>query len=415
MTVFLIFLVVSLTIISGFLSLSQIALFSLSSTEIKVYRTSTDPRKQLIATLLSRPRDLLVTLLMSDIAANILVQNSAASLFGEQASWWYKVGVPLALTLLIGEVFPKTLALPNKKKISYAVAPFIDRLVRFLGPIRVITTTITAQLSRFLFFFLRKEKEISPEELHHVLRTSERHGILTREEAEIIDGYLALEDYSIRERMRPRDEIYFYELSEPLSKLIFLFSEKGCTRIPVCLGDLQNLQGILTARAFFLHRNHINDPKDLLNYLVKPVYVPETISSRTLLKQFLKNDKKMAIVVDEYGSISGLITQEDLIELVIGEIIDERDEKIRYTPAGKDVIITSGKFELNEFEELFGVVLPSESNVVTLGGWLTEQLGDIPKSGTKYVWKDFLFQVLSADPNRVRRIYVRRIKGKTDG
>jgi CBS domain containing-hemolysin-like protein len=93
----------------------------------------------------------------------------------------------------------------------------------------------------------------------------------------------------------------------------------------------------------------------------------------------------------------------------VGEIADRRDDKIRYTPAGKDVIIASGKLELSEFEELFHVQLPSENNMVTLGGWLTEQLGNIPKSGTKYIWKNFLFQVLAADPNRVRRIYIRRL------
>lgn len=415
MTIFLITLLILLTIFSGFFSLSQIALFSLSTSEIKLYKADPNPRHQLIARLLSKPRDLLVTLLMSDIAMNILIQNTAANLFGELAGWGLKIGVPLALTLLLGEVFPKTLALPNNAKISYQVAPIVDIIQRVLGPIRSLTTTITSQISRFLFFFLKKEKEISKEELHHVLKTSETHGILSEEEAELVDGYLSLTDYTVKERMRPREEILYYNLDEPLSKLFYLLADKECSRVPVCQGELQNMLGILSAKTFFVQRQDIQHPEDILKLLRKPFYVPETILARSLLRQFLFSDKKMGIVVDEYGSISGLITQEDLFEVVIGEIADRRDEKTRFTPAGKDIIITSGKFDLSEFKELFGISLPSTNNMATIGGWLTEQLGDIPKSGTKFIWKDFLFQVLAADPTRVRRVYIRRMKGKNHG
>lgn len=412
MTSFLTFLVLFFTFISGFLSLSQIALFSLSSSELKLYKKDPSPRRQLIASLLSRPKDLLVTILMSDIAVNILVQNFAANLFGDFASWGLKVGVPLTLTLFFGEIIPKTIALPNNAKIAYAVSPAINALQRVLWPIRVVTTMITSQLSRLLFFFLKKEKEISKDELHHVLETSETHGILSNEEAEIIDGYLSLTEYTVKERMRPRYEMLVYDLEEPLSKLLYLFVEKECSRVPICKGDLQNLLGLISAQSFFEHKTEIQQPSDLLKFMSKPYYVPETIHAKSLLRKFLFSDQKIGIVLDEYGAVSGLITQEDLFEVVIGEITDMRDEKTRYTKAGKDVIITSGKFELSEFEELFDVALPSENNMVTIGGWLTEQMGDIPKSGTKFIWNNFLFQVLTADPTRVRRIYIRRLDEK---
>lgn len=409
MTILLITLVVSFTVISGFFSLAQIGLFSLPSIEVKLYKKDRNPRKRLIAELLSKPRDLLVTILMCDIAVNILVQNFAAKLFGDGSSWWLKVGVPLGLTLILGEVVPKTIALPNNSAIAYALAPSINIITRSLGPIRAITNAITYQLSRLLFFFLRKEDDISKEELHHVLKTSKSRGILNQEEAELVDGYLSLTDFIVKERMRPRHEIRYYDVDEPLSKLLHLFADQEFSRVPVCHGELQNMLGIISAKTFFIHLPTIKEPKDLLPLLRKPFYVPETILARSLLKQLLFTDQTLGIVVDEYGSISGLISQEDLFEVVIGEITDKRDVKTRFTPAGKDIIITSGKFELSEFEELFGVALPSENNVVTIGGWLTEQLGDIPKSGDKFTWQDFLFQVLSADPHRVRRVYIRRM------
>lgn len=412
---FLLILLVLFTAASAFVSMSQIALFSLSSSELKLYKNDPNPRRRLIALLLSRPRELLVTLMMCDIGANILVQNTASSFFGENSGWLLQVGVPLILTLFLGEIVPKTIALPNNTAISYKVAPTINILQKLLTPIRVFTTKITAHLSSIFFFFLRREEEISKEELHHVLKTSKHQGILTADEEKLVDGYLSLTDYTVKERMHPRHEVLYYNVGEPLSRLIYLFADQQCARVPICLGDLQNLQGILSAQDFLLRRDEIKESKDLLPYLRKPLFVPETILARTLLRQFLHSEEKMGIVVDEYGSITGLVTQEDLFEVVIGEIVDSRDEKTRYTVTGHDVIITSGKFELAEFEELFGVSLPTENNMVTIGGWLTEQLGDIPKSGTQYIWENFLFQVLASEPTRVRRLYIRRLPGKPHG
>jgi putative hemolysin len=403
-------LLVVFTLASGFFSLALIAIFSLSTGEVKLYAQDTDERKRLVVNLLSKPRDLLVTLLFYDIAANILIQNAAANLFGDFSPWLLKVGVPLVLTLIVGEILPKTVALPFNMQIAYRIAPIVNLIHKIIGPLRRLITTLTTYLSRVLFFFLKKEEEISKEELRMLLRSSERYGILNKEEAKLVQGYLSLTDITVKERMRPRYEILYYDLAEPLSKLVYLFVEKECSRVPVCRGDLQNILGILSARRFFLSRNNIQESTDLIPHLKKPYSVPETIVARSLLRHFFHRKEEMGIVIDEYSSVSGLITQEDLFEIVVGEIADRRDEKIRYTPAGKDVIIASGKFELSEFEELFHIQLPSENNMVTLGGWLTEQLGDIPKSGTKYLWKGFLFQVLAADPNRVRRIYIRRLK-----
>ncbi len=405
----MIIFVILFTLASGFLSLSQVSLFSLSSTELKLYAKHQDPKKRLIYRLVARPRDLLVTLLFCDIGANLLIQNSAASLFGPSSSWLLKVGVPLLITLTLGEIIPKTLAIAHNRAISYRVAGVIAFLQRLIGPIRKGMIFIATHCYRFLFFFLKKEKEISKDELRYVLKSSESSGILNREEAGLVDGYLSLTEYTVKERMHPREEILFYDIETPLSHLHELFTEKHCGRVPVCRSDLQNLLGILSADLFFIHLPTIEQPNDLLPFLSKPYYVPETIAARTLLRHFFLRNEQMGVVIDEYGSVSGLITKEDLFEVVVGEISDSREEKIRYTHAGKGIIITSGKFELSEFEELMGVALPSENNVVTLGGWLSEQLGDIPKSGTKHLWNGFLFQVLSADANRVRRIYIRRL------
>ncbi len=406
----MIFFLVLLIVLSAFLSGSETALFSISPLTVKSYRNTTSPRLNLIGYLMERPREVLVTIMILNILANVLIQNTVSTIFDAYESWGLKIGVPLALTLIFGEVLPKSLALPNHNAVAYWTAPYIRFAASMLRPIRGPLTKMTSIISRFLFFFLREEKEISADELRHVLKTSEERGILMPIESELIGGTLDLQHSHVKEHMRPREEILSYDVQEPLSQLLHLFIEKEITRIPICDGDLENLKGILTARQFFFQQNQIKSGKDLLSILKKPYYVPESTRAWTALRNLRERGVSLAMVVDEYGSISGLITQEDLAEAVIGEIVDARDTKSLYTRSSEDVIIASGRMELGEFEELFGIALKSKENIVTLGGWLIEQLGDIPTTGTKYATDEFLFYVLAAEPNRIRRIYVRRLK-----
>ena len=411
MTFLLIGILIVMLFSSAYFSASETALFSLSPLTIKSYKNSSDSRLALIAKMMAHPRDILVTVLMLNILANLLVQNIVSSLFDAFPNWLLKVGVPLVLTLIFGEVLPKSFAMTNNAAVAYRTAPFIASATRILRPVRNPLTRATGWISRFLFFFFSKEKEISEDELRHVLKTSEETGVLLPQECKLMSGTLDLQHSVVKERMRPRGEILFYSIHEPLEKLKHLFVDLETTRIPVCDENLDQILGILSTRRFFFHQNQIQVPKDLLPVLKKPYYVPESTKCWTLLSNMRERGESIAIVVDEYGSISGLISQEDLVEAVVGEISDRRDTSSLYTRSSEDVIIASGKLELSEFKEIFGIPLKTQENIVTLGGWLIEQLGDIPIPGTKYANDDFLFYVLAADPNRIRRVYVRRLVG----
>lgn len=407
--IFPILLLLILLGLSGFLSASETALFSLSSMKVRSYRSSENPRYRLIADLISRPKDLLVTILMLNIAVNLIIQNITSHVAGRLSGWTLKVGLPLVLTLVFGEILPKSLAIQNNSRISYRVSPVIAWFRSMSKPLRQILITITSILSRVLFFWLRQEEDISSAELKHALKTSKKHGVLHDDEAELVQGYLKLQEAQVREHMRPREEMILYNIDDPISTLHHLFVEQQCSRIPVFQGDVDHILGIITARQFLLNRNNIHSPQALQRVLQPPFFVPETTPARTLLRQFEQRNQVLALVVDEYGATAGLITKEDLVEEVVGEIKDKRDLEKRYTRANSQVIIASGKLELTEFEDLFGVLLKSPNNMVTLGGWLTEQLGDIPKSGTNYVTDDFLFHILAADPHRIRRVYIRQL------
>lgn len=389
---------------SGYFSAAETALFSLSPLKIKAYRTSSDPRRRLISDLLAQPRDLLVTVFMLNTVVNVLIQNVFSSMVGAGASWTLKVGVPLVITLFIGEILPKYLGLQNNVVFSHVVAPSIHFFQILLKPLRRLVIAITAPISRGLFFFLKQEESISNDELQHVLNTSEKEGLLQADEAKMVWGYLELQEASVKEVMLPREDMLAHDIADPLSKLIHLFADKKLSDVAIYEKEIDNIIGILSAKQYFLHRDMIQKSSDLRQFLHRPFYIPENAPARYLFRKFEETHQALAIVVDEYGANSGMVLREDIVAMMLG-VAEEEDQL--FTRASKNEIIASGKMELSIFNETFDVNLESQN--ITLGGWLIEQLGDIPKSGTKYQTKDFLFQVLAAEPTRIRRIYVRKL------
>jgi putative hemolysin len=397
-----------LTFASAYCSSAEIALFSLPTHKIKSFQHASDPRLQRIAALLRHPRDLLVTVFMLNTISNILLQNVASNLFGVDSSWAFKVGVPFILTLILGEIIPKYLGLRYNLSIAYAVTPTVDIVQKILSPVRKLTIAITTPISQILFGYLQKEKEIAREEIVHALKTASEQGIIETTEEEWASGYLDLLETNVKELVRPKEDVLFYDIHTPLNKLTHLFVEQQCSRIPVCDKDLDHVLGILHAVQFFTHRQQIDAGLPLSTLLKKPLFIPEVTGARTLLSRLYQQQEVIALAVDEYGSITGLITLEDIAEVVIGSISDYRDQKPLYTRASDDEIIASGRLELGELNELFDVDLDS-SNMVTVGGWLTEQLDTIPKNGLTFEKEGLFFHVLTATPRRIQRLYIRKV------
>lgn len=409
------FLLALLTLISATFSASETAHFSLSPMKIRDYGQDVNPRKRLIARLLRSPLELLVTILMINVLVNILIQNTTSHIFGTQSSWLLTVGVPLVITLVFGEIIPKTLALSHNAKFAYFIAPLINTARKILGPLRKALTIFTSFMTKCLFFFLKKEKKITQDELKHALKAGTQRGILNTREASLMQGYIYLSHKSVNEFKRPREEIIFYNITDPLSQLEHLLVDQEVSRLPVIDQDLDHILGIISVRNYFLQKEKLSSSQDLLPFLMKPYFVPESMPAKNLLRHLDNKSKSMAMVVDEYGAISGLITQEDLIEAVVGEIADQRDQKMRFTPAGKDAIIASGKLELTEFETIFDVALPSSGNMVTINGWLIEKMEKLPRAGEKLTHSGFFFHILASDPHRIRRIYIRKLSKAKKG
>lgn len=413
MELFLVLLLILFTLISAFCSSSEVALFSLSPLKLKTFADSQDARQRTVANLLRSPRDLLVTVFMLNTVVNILLQNVASSIFRDTSGWTFKVGVPLVLTLIFGEILPKYIALRNNIKLSLLFAPAVDFLQRLFAPIRKWTIKLTTPITRIFFFFLRKEPGITKEEVSHALETAEKQDILSSQEVELVQGYLDLLDSDVKELMRPKEDILYYDVHAPLSKLSHLFAEEKLNRVPVCDNHIDNILGVVSAAEFFVYQNRLTTSDDLIKILQKPYFVPEQTTARALLNSFYRDNQVLALVVDEYGQLTGLITLEDIAEVVIGNVDDSRDQKLLYTVAGKKEIIANGRMELDELNEFFNVNLESD-NVVTIGGWLEEQLDGIPPNGTKLEKDGLFFHILTVTPRKIERVYIRKKSQPTE-
>lgn len=398
----MILVIIFLVLLIAFFSAAETALFSISSYTLRSYEGDKDEKRRLVAKLLKKPKELLVTILIMAVLCSILVQNSISSLGN---NLFVKVVLPIFLTLFLGEIIPKSITLLNNKLVAKRSAPLILLVMKLLSPLRVVITRVTESISDFLFFFLKKVPTLSNEEIEHMLGMSKEKEVISHYEHELIRGCFNLSSHILREYMIPKQEAYFYLIKSPLEELFSLF-RSGKRSLVVTEKDLDSILGVITLKRFFFYKDRITTEEKLRLFLSTPLFLPDTTKAFSALCQLRERDDDLAIVVDEYGSVKGLVLKEDLIRAVIGE---EEISSSKYVRLGRNAIVANGRMEIVEFENLFGVEI-DKSKAVTLGGFLTEKLGEIPHVGLRYKSAGFIFYVLSADEKKVDKIYVRRLK-----
>jgi putative hemolysin len=408
-TLFLVIFLVTLLILSAFFSISETALFSLPASQLDAFNKSNYKKKKAIVDLLQRPKSLLITILIMNITVNLGVQNVTSSIFGNVSSVLYTVIIPFVLTLVFGEILPKTMAVTKNVSIAIRVTPILAFSSYILTPLRYIFLKITRVTSYLLSFVLKKDTAITKDEIKHALVTSKASGIMTKDEVKLLLGSLRLSEVQVKEVKCPRQNIFFHDIHDDPQKLRDLFTKKRLSKIPIIDRDIDNVIGTINASSFFTSGYSITAAKDLRGLIDPPFFIPESMLSRTLLALFDEKKIEIAFLVDEYGGVSGLITREDLVEIVVGQIKDVREEKTLYTKQGADVIICSGKYELNDLEQIFDLEIQRKGQETTVGGYLLEILGDIPKSGYKVTENNLMFHVLLATEARVSRVYIKNL------
>lgn len=395
--------------LTALISCMETAFFSLSPFSVDVYKFTKDKRKRIVYNLLLHPRDLLVTLLILNIVANILVQNTFSNIFKQDANWFFKVGVPLLLVLFLGEIFPKTIAILNNEKIAYKTSYILSFFYNLCRPIAIIFTKIAGFVSRFLFFFLKKEKSISKEELIHIIETSEKTKVLNEEERNLALKYLEIKNSFVKEIMCLKEEILAFDIKNNIETLKEIFKKKE--NVALIDGSIDKIIGTLYLKDFILHEERIKDANDLKKFSIKPFFVFENANSLDVFLKMKKEKKKEAFVIDEYGLIVGIVSKQDFLKKFLGELQEEKEKESLYIKYGKDVLIADAKMEILELKDVFNLDIKSETSQITIGGWMVEKFEKIPQAGENFTDNNVLFYVLEAYPNKIKKIYIRKLHG----
>ncbi len=322
--------------------------------------------------------------------------------------------------VVLGEVVPKNLAMEKADRLAMLVAPVLLVFYRISEPFVWVIERSAAAVSRLLG--VRAEHlgggGHSPEELKFIISSSRRHGHLDRFEEDAIQRLLDLQDHVVREVMIPRNDIVSVSVDSDLDGLLALMSEHRYTRVPVWERAPEHILGFVHHKDLLevWHQRRIADenhrpapPFHLRRLLREAPLVPESKPLDQMVDEFRKSHTHMALVVDEFGTIVGLITLEDVFEQVFGEIEDEHDAQRPPPPAAWDVLELEGTVSILDLETQYEIELPANAGFETLAGFLLFRLGYIPAEGDAVEFGGRRFTVLTMERNRIARVRVERI------
>ncbi|NOR65341.1 MAG: DUF21 domain-containing protein [Candidatus Scalindua sp.] len=393
---------------SAFFSATETAFFSLTKEEVDRFGKSNSKSERLVQTLLKTPKNLLTTILLGNMLANIgfyCASYGIAQKIAVDSSYggiWVAGAVcvfSLLTIIIMGEVIPKNIAVKIPDQYSRWVAMPIYLFDKLFFPFRVILTSIINSISKIFDKGGGDEKCVTIDELKMLVEFSEKQGIVDREERSMIHGILDFKRAQIKEIMLPRVDMNLYDIADPVQGLIELARETKETKFPIYEETPDNIIGIVHAKDIFLH------PKVQLKDILKPVqFVPEPKSIEGLLRQFRREGSQLAIVVDEHGGTAGLITLEDIIEEIVGEIQDEH-EKPRETinKIDENRYLISGNLSLRDWSDTFGMEI-EPMGVDTIGGLVIALLEHIPQKGDSVKYEDFVFTVEGVRKRRITSI-----------
>ena len=394
---------------SFFFSCTETTLFSLSPFQVK--KLSRGRLGSLISWLLANPRWLLTSILIGNMFVNILSSMLGESLlrtaFGNEGTVAAIFVMTFAI-LVMGEVTPKTIAIQCNTRFAPIVAPIIKLIGRLLYPIRCVVIFVSDRIiGLFSGHAPPADHTVTEDEIKTAIRIGSHEGVVDTREKAMIQGVFDFATRRVTTLMRPRKEITAFEVGRPLSEIEEEIRRNGYSRIPVYEKNLDNIIGILYAKDLLGPRGRA--PGAELRGLLRPAYfVPETKNASSLLREFRRRKIHLAVVVDEYGGVAGIVTLEDLIEQIIGEIRDKGEPTAPlFKQLGKNSFRVKARMELTEFNGLFGTELKDSGNT-TIGGFLTARAGRIPPEGARMRHGGILFIVSAAQKNRIREILVSR-------
>jgi putative hemolysin len=402
-------------ILSAFFSGTETALFSLNKLQLKKMQKEEENnwRVKSIVRLLDDPQRTLISILIGNMFVNISASSLATYLaikFFGNIGIGIASGVMIFTILVFGEIVPKSLAVANADKISKRVARPIEIISLVLFPlIKFFKMIIIALYYLFGKKSVKVKKEITQEDLITLIDVGKDEGVIEEEEKKMIRNIFEFGDTMVKEVMIHRVDMACIPSDTKLNSILKLIKKMGHSRIPVYEETIDNIIGILYAKDLLgiYEKWYISKEKfDLKKIMRKAYFVPENKKIDELLDIFQKDRIQIAIAVDEYGGTAGLVTMEDVVEEVVGEIIDEYDKEIKLFEITEDnTIIADGNISIEKINEILNIEIP-ENDFETLGGFIFDLLGRVPKKGEKIKYHNLKIIIELVVKNRIRRVKI---------
>jgi CBS domain containing-hemolysin-like protein len=397
-------------LLSGFFASSEAALFSLSPLHLHKMKEEQYPFLSLVERLLQAPRRLLITILAGNEVVNITLSAVTTALFigifGERGGW-LTIVVATPVLMLFGEAIPKTMGKTYSMRISSMVSPLMMLVQKVEFPV----VWVLERLSGYILGPLRKkggegEDAIMEEEFRSLVDAGHQEGILDAGQRDLIHRVFELADTHVSDIMTPRVDMISLPVTTALDDLRRDIIEQGYSRIPVYGTGPDDIIGILYARDLLGLMAEGKAPASVEPLLRKPYFVPEERSADQVLRDFQKRNMHVALVVDEYGGISGLVTMEDILEALFGDIYDERDTRERpFHRIDDRNLMVSGAMSIDEFNSLIGTSIPSE-DYGTVGGFVFHLFGRLPSRGDRISFDGLSFLIRKVKGTRILSVRV---------
>ena len=409
----LIIVISVLILLSGFFSATETAFSCVNRIKLKTYVAQGKKNAKAVYNFADEGYDKLVTaILVGNNIVNITASALATILFANiianaELSATVSTAVLTVVVLLFGEITPKYLASVYPEKVCFLFYPLMQLFYWILLPICKIFDFYKLGLTKI--FKLQKDDTVTDEELLYLVEEAEEHGTLREDESELVRSALEFDDLKVEDILVPRVDVYAVNEDSTMDEVKEVFQKTGYSRLPVYKDTIDNVIGLVHERDFFM--GYVNGEKEIGHLVQDIAFTSEHTRISKLLKQLQKQKIHMAAVSDEYGGLVGIVTLEDILEELVGEIWDEHDEEeVHYGKIDGNEYWVDGKCELEAFFELYELEnYEEEFESNTVGGWVTEQFGGIPPIGAVIVYKNLEIKIVKATKQKVLKVRSKKV------
>lgn len=396
---------------SGFFASSEVVFFSVSRPLLVRYSRSRIFR--FITSLLSKPKEVLISILIGNELVNVLISSYGAKVFTEEFG---KAGALLSATLmsflifLFGETIPKNVVLPIADRLIPIYSSLFYPFHILITPVRVLLLLPVRRLLKRIGVDTKEEEafELSEDRLLGILEMGIESGEFSEEEKEMIEKVFEMDEVLVREIMTPRPDVFALPEDAKVGDVIEEVKRRGHSRIPVYRDKLDDITGVVHVKDLLpVTRNR---ERKLAEFRREILIVPEVMTVGSLLQELRKARTQMAVVVDEHGAVSGLVTMYDLLRWLVGEVPEEWEEESEIEKISYDMYRVDGSTSIEELAEKLGFDLPEEYDYDTVSGFVMANLEKVPEKGDEFEYDGLKFIVGEVDRNRVKEVIVKVIR-----